>query len=214
MELNKETDFRGFIHNHAIGGEAVALRQAMTPQFKEYQLQVLANAKAMASALLARSYSLVSGGTDNHLVLADLKASKGIDGAQVEAVCNKVYITLNKNSVPTDTTVLGRSICPYVCIIQIISLSVSGGVRLGAPTLTSRGMKEEHFLTDEAVEIAREAQGKTKKLKDYKEFLEADEDINKKCEDLKTRVSDFARNPMSGHSEYLLKAIYNIFYNT
>ena len=100
---------QGGPHNHAIGGVAVALRQAMTPQFKEYQLQVLANAKAMASSLLARSYSLVSGGTDNHLVLADLKASKGIDGARVEAVCNKVYITLNKNSVPTDTSALGRS---------------------------------------------------------------------------------------------------------
>ena len=69
-------------------------------------------------------------------------------------------------------------------------------------------MKEEHFLQvvafiDEAVEIARTAQGKTKKLKDYKEFLESDEDINKKCEDLKKRGSDFARNfPMPGHSDH------------
>ena len=83
-----------------------------------------------------------------------------------------------------------------------------GGVRLGAPALTSRGMKEEHFVQvvsfiDEAVGIAKEAQGKTKKLKDYKEFLETDQDINKKCEDLKKRVSDFARNfPMPGHSDH------------
>ena len=69
----------------------------------------MANARAMAASLLSKGYSLVSGGTDNHLVLADLKASKGIDGARVEAVCNKVYITLNKNSVPTDTSALGRS---------------------------------------------------------------------------------------------------------
>ena len=115
---------QGGPHNHAIGGVAVALRQAMTPQFKEYQLQVLANAKAMASALLARSYSLVSGGTDNHLVLADLKASKGIDGARVEAVCNKVYITLNKNSVPTDTSALGRSRpSPHYFKLKLISCS-------------------------------------------------------------------------------------------
>ena len=115
---------QGGPHNHAIGGVAVALRQAMTPQFKEYQLQVLANAKAMASALLARSYSLVSGGTDNHLVLADLKASKGIDGARVEAVCNKVYITLNKNSVPTDTSALGRSRpTPHYFKLKLISCS-------------------------------------------------------------------------------------------
>ena len=98
---------QGGPHNHAIGGVAVALKQvdlmvsnfqqqtkiifqAMAPSFKEYQLQVLANAKAMASALLGKSYSLVSGGTDNHLVLVNLKASKGIDGARVENVCNKV----------------------------------------------------------------------------------------------------------------------------
>jgi len=182
---------QGGPHNHAIGGVAVALRQAMAPQFKEYQLQVLANAKAMADALLSKSYSLVSGGTDNHLVLANLKASKGIDGARVETVCNKVAITLNKNSVPSDTSAL-----------------VPGGVRLGAPALTSRGLDEEDFVKvvhfiDEAVEIAREAQGKTKKLKDFKEFLESDEDINKKCQDLKKRVSTFARNfPMPGHSDH------------
>ena len=72
----------------------------MDPSFKEYQLQVLSNARAMAAALLERGYSLVSGGTDNHLVLVNLKASKGIDGARVEAVCNQTSITLNKNSVP------------------------------------------------------------------------------------------------------------------
>ena len=64
--------------------------QAMSPEFKQYQLRVLANAKAMAGALMAKDYALVSGGTDNHLVLVNLKASKGIDGARVETVCNKV----------------------------------------------------------------------------------------------------------------------------
>ena len=62
----------------------------MSPEFKQYQLRVLGNAKAMAGALMARDYGLVSGGTDNHLVLVDLKASRGIDGARVETVCDKV----------------------------------------------------------------------------------------------------------------------------
>ena len=65
----------------------------MSPEFKQYQLRVLGNAKAMAGALMARDYGLVSGGTDNHLVLVDLKASKGIDGARVETVCNKVSVS-------------------------------------------------------------------------------------------------------------------------
>merc|ERR1712133_317745 len=112
------------------------------PMFKEYQQQVLANAKAMASSLLSKNYSLVSGGTDNHLVLVNLKESRGIDGARVENVCDKVMVTLNKNSVPADTSAL-----------------VPGGVRLGACALTSRGFKEADFkrvvdLIDEAVEIA------------------------------------------------------------
>merc|ERR1719282_2023066 len=182
---------QGGPHNHAIGGVAVALKQALSPEYKQYQEQVMSNAKAMAGALLSKGFKLVSGGTDNHLVLLNLKASKGIDGARVEAVCNKVFITLNKNSVPSDTSAL-----------------VPGGVRLGAPALTSRGMTEQHFVQvvqfiDEAVDIAREAQGKTKKLKDYKEFLERDEDINNKCQDLKKRVSDFARDfPMPGHEDH------------
>ena len=66
--------------------------QALSSEYREYQLQVLRNAKAMAEALLSKDYELVSGGTDNHLVLLNLKASKGIDGARVEAVCNKVSL--------------------------------------------------------------------------------------------------------------------------
>merc|ERR1712029_302716 len=164
---------QGGPHNHAIGGVAVALQQAKLPMFKEYQQQVLRNASAMAEALMAKGFKLVSGGTENHLVLVNLKESRGIDGARVENVCDKVMVTLNKNSVPSDTSAL-----------------VPGGVRLGTCALTSRGMTEQHFVQvvqfiDEAVDIAREAQGKTKKLKDYKEFLERDEDINNKCQDLK-----------------------------
>lgn len=181
---------QGGPHNHAIGGVAVALKQAQSPDFAVYQRQTMANAKAMSDELLKRGYALVSGGTENHLVLVNLKASKNIDGARVETVCNKVSITLNKNSVPSDTSALNP-----------------GGIRLGAPALTSRGFVEADFtkvvgFIDEAVEIAREIKSKTAKLKDFREYLEGDEEIKKKCEDLKTRVNAMAADyPMPGHDQ-------------
>merc|ERR1711915_518746 len=181
---------QGGPHNHAIGGVAVALKQAMSPEFQAYQKQVLSNAKAMASSLLEKGYELVSGGTDNHLVLLNLKASKGIDGARVENVCNKVFITLNKNSVPSDTSAL-----------------MPGGVRLGAHALTSRGFKEDDFIKvvdmiDEAVDIAKFVQGKSKKLKDFKGVLDTDEEVIGKCTELKSRVNEFASKfPMPGHED-------------
>jgi len=182
---------QGGPHNHAIGGVAVALRQAATPGFKDYQLQVLANSKAMAKALIDRKYSLVSGGTDNHLVLVDLKASRGIDGARVETVCDKVMITLNKNSIPADKSALNP-----------------GGIRLGTCALTSRGFKEEHFtetmgLVDEAVEIAKAVQAKSKKLADFKAVLAEDAESVARCQELKARVNQFASEfPMPGHDDH------------
>jgi len=182
---------QGGPHNHAIAGVAVALRQAMQPEFVEYQRQVVANAKAMAAALLEKDYVLVSGGTDNHLVLVDLKSSRGIDGARVEAVCDKVQITLNKNTVPTDKSALNPS-----------------GVRIGTPALTTRGFKEDGFkqvveMIDEAVSIAKGVQAKTKKVKEFKEFLAKDEETVGKCEDLRRRVNALAAEyPMPGHEDY------------
>ncbi len=182
---------QGGPHNHAIGGVAVALRQATTPEFKEYQEQVLKNAQALAGALIGRGYRVVSGGTDNHLLLVDLRGSKSIDGARLEEVCNRVSITLNKNSVPGDKSAL-----------------VPGGVRMGAPALTSRGFKEADFervaeLLDEAMSLAKEAQAKTKKLKEFTSFLDNDSDLKAKCQELKKRVNDFASGfPMPGHEEH------------
>merc|ERR1711962_544644 len=168
-----------------------ALKQAMSEEFVLYQKQVMANAKAMAEALLAKGYELVSGGTENHLVLVNLKSSKGIDGARVAAVCNQVFITLNKNSVPSDTSAL-----------------VPGGVRLGAPALTSRGFVEADFkkvvdLIDEVVEIARDVKSKTKKLKEFNEFLLTDEQTVKQMADVKSKVNQLATQfPMPGHDDY------------
>lgn len=182
---------QGGPHNHAIGGVAVALKQAMSPDFVVYQKQVLANARAMAEELEKRGYALVSGGTDNHLVLVNLKASKRIDGARVEAVCNQVSLTLNKNSVPNDTSAL-----------------VPGGVRLGSPALTSRGFLEDDFrkvvaFVDEAVHIAQALQAKTTKLKEFQDLLLSDPEVRRKCLDLKTRVNSFASKfPIPGHEDY------------
>jgi len=181
---------QGGPHMHAIGGVAVALRQANTPMFREYQGQVLRNAKALASKLLELNFTLVSGGTDNHLVLVDLK-NKGLDGARLERVCELCSITLNKNTTPKDKSALNPS-----------------GVRLGTPALTSRGFKEEDFekvadFLDAAADIASDAKAKTKKLVDYRAFLLEDGEISQRIARLRTDVEAFARLfPMPGHEDH------------
>merc|ERR1711907_283757 len=93
---------QGGPHNHTIAALATALKQCSEPGYVAYQEQVLANSASMANALTKKGYALVSGGTDNHLVLVDLKNSKKIDGARVEAVLEKANIALNKNTIPGD----------------------------------------------------------------------------------------------------------------
>ncbi|THB71755.1 MAG: serine hydroxymethyltransferase [Desulfovibrio sp.] len=110
---------------HVIAAKAVAFGEALKPQFKTYQKQVVANAKAMAQGLVDAGYSLVSGGTDNHLMLLDL-TDKDITGKDAELALDLAGITVNKNTVPFET----RS--PFV----------TSGIRLGTPALTTRGMKE------------------------------------------------------------------------
>jgi glycine hydroxymethyltransferase len=134
---------QGGPHNHTIGALAVALKVANTPEFKEYQKQVCLNCKALAKRLTELGYKLSSGGTDNHLILCDLRP-KGIDGARVEKVLEMAHITLNKNSVVGDTSAL-----------------VPGGIRIGTPAMTTRGMKEQDFVKvaefiDRGVKIAIE----------------------------------------------------------
>ena len=116
---------QGGPHDNTIAGISTALHEAATPMFREYALQIKKNCKRLAEELLARGYDLVSGGTDNHLVLVDLRA-KGIDGARVERVLEHASITVNKNSVPGD-------LHPFV----------PGGLRIGTPALTTRGLKED-----------------------------------------------------------------------
>ncbi|MGI6665824.1 MAG: serine hydroxymethyltransferase, partial [Bacillota bacterium] len=108
-----------------IAAKAVSFKEALEPSFKEYQAQVLKNAKALAESLMERGYRLVSGGTDNHLMLVDL-TSKGITGRDAEVALDKVGITVNKNGIPFDTK----------------KPMITSGIRIGSPAVTTRGMKE------------------------------------------------------------------------
>ena len=114
---------------HVIAAKAVAFKEAMTPEFKEYQIQTLANARAIAQGLMKRGYSIVSGGTDNHLFLLDL-VDKDITGKAADAALGAANITVNKNAVPNDP----RS--PFV----------TSGIRIGSPAVTRRGFKEAECL--------------------------------------------------------------------
>ena len=110
---------------HVIAAKAVCLQEALQPEFVEYQKQVVKNAKAMEEALLAGGVNLVSGGTDNHLLLLDL-TSKGVTGVELETMLDEVNITVNKNSIPFDTQ----------------KPTITSGIRIGSPSITSRGFDE------------------------------------------------------------------------
>lgn len=118
---------------HVIAAKAVALKAAGTAEFVAYQRQVLANAAVLAQSLAERGYRIVSGGTDNHLMLVDL-SSRGVTGKDVQGLCEAVGITVNKNAIPFD----------------LLPPNKASGIRLGTPATTSRGMRE-----GEMVEIAR-----------------------------------------------------------
>jgi glycine hydroxymethyltransferase len=110
---------------HVIAAKAVAFGELLTDEFKAYMLQVQKNAQAMAAALMARDYQIISGGTDNHLMLIDLR-NKNISGKKAQETLDRAHITLNKNSVPFDDK------SPFV----------TSGIRIGVPAITTRGMKE------------------------------------------------------------------------
>ncbi|MGE0683756.1 MAG: serine hydroxymethyltransferase [Candidatus Binatia bacterium] len=115
---------------HVIAAKAVAFKEALSPEFKTYQQQILTNAKALSEGLLKKGFRLVSGGTDNHLMLLDLRGTE-LTGKVAQETLDKARITANKNAIPFDT----RS--PFV----------TSGVRLGTPAVTSRGMKEAEMET-------------------------------------------------------------------
>jgi glycine hydroxymethyltransferase len=173
---------QGGPHNHTIGALATCLKQAATPEFVEYQKQVLKNCTRLAEELTKLGYTLVSGGTDNHLVLIDVKASKGIDGARVERILELACIATNKNTVPGDTSAL-----------------MPGGIRMGTPALTSRGFVESDFAKvahffDRAVKIALKLKNtdQGKKLKDFRDMCAQGPSVDPELVALRREVSEFA----------------------
>jgi glycine hydroxymethyltransferase len=120
---------QGGPHMHSIAAKAVAFHEALQPEFKEYAAQIILNAKTLADALQARGFHLITGGTSNHLILADINKSFGIDGKTAEIALDAIGLTLNANSTPDDELPPFRP----------------SGIRFGTPAMTTRGLKEEHM---------------------------------------------------------------------
>ena len=174
---------QGGPHNHQIAALAVALKSVATPEFGAYAAQVQKNAAALGARLVSYGYTIVTGGTDNHLVLWDLRP-EDITGSKMEKVCDMAHITLNKNAVVGD-----------------VSAMAPGGCRIGAPAMTSRGLKEADFeavadMLHEALLLCKDVQASTgKMLKAFNAALESD----KRIPALRTRVEAFAASfPMPG----------------
>lgn len=121
--------FQGGPHMHVIAAKAVAFGEAAKPEFEVYAKQVISNAKVLADELMKRGFKLVTNGTDNHMILADVQTSFGIDGDVAEKALDRVGLTLNKNAIPNDTLPPFRP----------------SGIRLGTPAITTRGLREEHM---------------------------------------------------------------------
>merc|ERR1712193_397105 len=156
---------QGGPHNHQIGALAVQLKEVATPSFKAYSQRVIANSKALGNRLMEKGHKLATDGTDNHLVLLDVRPL-GLTGSKVEKVCELASISLNRNAVHGDVSALSP-----------------GGVRIGTPAMTTRGCTTADFETiggflDQCVKIALKVQeAKGKKLKDFEAGLDENEDI-------------------------------------
>ena len=158
---------QGGPHNHQIAGLCTQLKEVATPEFKVYAKQVKANAAALCAYLVSKGYTMATSGTDNHLMLWDLRPL-GLTGSKVEKVLEEMHITLNKNAVHGD-----------------VSAMAPGGVRIGAPAMTSRGLKEADFehigeFLHRGLQLTLEIQGKSgKKLVDFLKALKEKENVDK-----------------------------------
>ena len=146
---------------HVIAAKAVCFKEAMSDEFKEYQKQIVKNAKKLAQVLMDNGFKLVSGGTDNHLMLVDL-TDKKITGKEAEEALGKVGITVNKNTVPGDTQ------SPFV----------TSGIRIGTPAITTRGMKE-----NEMEKIGEFISETLNNIGDEKKYAIIREEVRKLCEE-------------------------------
>lgn len=184
---------QGGPHNHQIGALAVALKEASTPEFAQYAKNVVDNANALGEGLIKRGYNLVTGGTDNHIVLWDVKSTTGLTGSKVERILELASITANKNSIPGDTSAINP-----------------GGVRLGSPALTSRGLDTDDFdvvaeFLHRACELAIKVQNVAMKestngkvlLRVFESTLNEDDGFRKEMKELKKEVEDLLLNLIS-----------------
>ncbi|CAI5760459.1 unnamed protein product [Candida verbasci] len=189
-ELERKINFsvfpghQGGPHNHTISALAVALKQCQEPEYKKYQQDVIDNAKEFAKALEGKGFKLVSGGTDTHLILVDLR-SRNIDGARVEAVLERISIAANKNTVPGDKSALFPS-----------------GLRVGTPAMTTRGFGFEEFekvaeYFDNAVELSielkQQEQGKVAKelLASFKQLADESDKVKQLGKEVAQWVSKY-----------------------
>ena len=115
---------------HVIAAKAQCFYETLQPSFKDYQMQVLKNTKALSDTLIKEGFRIVSGGTDNHLILVDVKSSVNLTGKEAETILDKINITVNKNTIPNDSE----------------SPIKTSGIRLGSPAMTTRGLKEKDFI--------------------------------------------------------------------
>lgn len=188
---------QGGPHNNVIAGVATAFKVAVTPEFKSYQEQVVKNSRDLAAALVSKGYTIVSGGTDTHLFVMDLRP-KEVEGAFAERILELVSISVNKNTVPGEYSALNPS-----------------GLRIGTPALTSRHMKESEMqkvaeFLDEGVELAasfkaglKQSTGKSVLYKTFKEFVNTDSSAQQKVKELRDRVEAFAdAYPMPGFDNH------------
>lgn len=178
---------QGGPHNNVIAAISTCLKEAKTPEFKLYQQQVVKNCRTLADYLTNKGYTLVSGGTDNHLFLLDLRP-KGVDGARAESLLELANITVNKNTCPNDKSAL-----------------VPGGIRIGTAAMTSRNLSEKDFIQigefiHRGIELVIELRPHTgPKVKDFKDALKTTNVITPKLHKLRDDVEAFSRKfPMPG----------------
>lgn len=171
---------QGGPHNHTITALAVALKQVQNPVYKVYQEQVMSNSQTMAKTFMDKGYELVSGGTDNHLVLCDLRPQQ-LNGAKAEKILELCNIACNKNTVPGDSSAMNP-----------------GGLRMGTPALTSRGMMNDDIvrvveLVDKGIQIGKDVSAKAgkKTMKAFNEVLASEGHPG--IAELKEEVTQFAR---------------------
>jgi len=171
---------QGGPHNHTIAAIAVALKQCLTTDFQSYAHQVIRNAQAFSQSLLEKGYTIVTGGTDNHICLMDVRP-KGLDASRIEVVLDMANITTNKNTVPGDKSAIRP-----------------GGIRMGTPALTSRGFKEIEFqqvadFIHKGIQIYQKFESEMGKTNvEFKKFLASNKKFEEKIKLLASDVEKFS----------------------